>query len=371
MITFRLEPLADPRSIEARWCALESAVQPSFFLTWRWMSSWLATTEVRPHLLAARAGEADIGLAFVDGGPATDGSIAWNATGDPARDVGYIEYNGFLSGEPPERLAASAIEFLLRARDEGPLRGWKALRFGGVPRLWLERCRAAGLFVRVLSEQTTFAVDLDSLRAEGRDFHASLSANTRRQLLRARRLYEEIGPLRLEASEPGADSEAALRELIEFHQARWRGRGEPGSFASPLFERFVRHLATIECGTGAVEILRVKAGDRLIGVLVNLIAGRQVLNYLGGFVAEPDNRLKPGLVSHLLAIERHLAGGAAAYDLLAGGARYKASLASPRESLVWFVAKPRTLVTLVDEIGEFGRRAARRAVKVLRGRAAT
>jgi CelD/BcsL family acetyltransferase involved in cellulose biosynthesis len=229
------------------------------------------------------------------------------------------------------------------ARAGGPIAGWDELRLSGVSPLWATSFAAAGAWVSVRSEQRSFSVDLQALRVAGRDALSAMNANTRQQIRRARRLYGERGCVAIASVEGEPARRAALAELVTLHQARWQARGAAGSFASPVFRRLVEELVEHGGPAGDVEILRATAGDRTIGVLLNLLSEGEAANYLGAFRPEDDNRLKPGLVTHALAIEHHLARGSRVYDLLAGDARYKASLAAPRDDMIWLSIRPPTL----------------------------
>lgn len=364
---FRLELIDGAASAEARWLEVAGRVRATSFLGWIWASAWLSVTGAQPHLLEGLKRNETVALAFIGGGTPNGGTIALNETGDPDLDVGYIEYNGLLSILPAAAQADALLSFLIAARRSGPLRGWHTLRLSGVPAVWEERCRAAGLWVECRNAQSTYVVDLAALRAAGQDVLSTLNANTRQQIRRAMRLYGEVGPLAVTRVEPGPATEAALAELIKLHQARWESGGKPGAFAAPKFETFVRALIARGQGTGEVEILRMSAGSRTLGLLLNLVSAGRVYNYLSGLVHETDNRLKPGLVSHVLAMEHHRARGADSYDLLAGDARYKASLAKPHEKLVWLTVRPPTAANAVREAMRFGRRAAGRALRMVSG----
>ena len=78
-----------------------------------------------------------------------------------------------------------------------------------------------------------------------------------------------------------------------------------------------------------MELLRVSAGADIIGYVYNLVYRGHVYAYQTGILYESNPRLKPGLVSHCLCIERHLEEGSDVYDFMAGDARYKASLGEP------------------------------------------
>ena len=55
-----------------------------------------------------------------------------------------------------------------------------------------------------------------------------------------------------------------------------------------------------------------------------------------------DGRLKPGLVTHALAIEQATRAGFAAYDFMAGENRLKASFASDGSEMVWLGVQGRS-----------------------------
>jgi hypothetical protein len=67
----------------------------------------------------------------------------------------------------------------------------------------------------------------------------------------------------------------------------------------------------------------------------NFVHDGRVLNYQSGFLYESDGRLKPGLVSHVLAIEDSIARGERGYDFLAGGAGHKSRLANREHAMKW------------------------------------
>lgn len=331
-------------ALERRWRAVESASRSRFFLGWRWTSAWLAATGAQPLVLRAGGPASDVGIALLCRARGILGShvVALNESGVPDLDVGYVEYNGMLGCRDDPAAIDAVAHFLLQARDSGPIAGWDELRLSGVSRHWATSFAAAGAWVTIRSEQPSYAVDLQKLREAGGDPLGAMNANTRQQIRRSRRLYAEQGRVAITRIDGAAARSAAVEELATLHQARWEARGAPGSFASPVFRRLVTELVAHGGPAGEIEILRAVAGDRTIGILLNLLCNGEVANYLGAFHPEQDNRLKPGLVTHALAIEHHLAAGSHVYDLLAGEARYKASLASPREEMVWLSVRPRT-----------------------------
>jgi CelD/BcsL family acetyltransferase involved in cellulose biosynthesis len=337
---------AAPDAVAEEWRVAHAAdaaqAGASPFLSPSWMRAWLAATRAQPVLLrAAMAGRADA-LGWLCRAPDTGGRrvFALNECGDGVRDVPCIEHNGLVgwAGETGE-LHGLARHVLAARRMDGPLAGWDELRLGGVPRAWAGAFAAAGAWVSVRAEQPVFVADLASLRDRG-DALATMGAETRRQIRRARALYARDGAVTIERVLAPAERDAALACLVALHQARWTTAGQPGAFASPVFRDFVERLVAGGVPGGEVELLRVCAAGRTIAVLLNLVAGGAVANYVAGVSMETDNRLKPGLVAHAMAMELHMAEGRGSYDLLAGESRYKRSLASRKGDLVWLTVRP-------------------------------
>jgi CelD/BcsL family acetyltransferase involved in cellulose biosynthesis len=125
---------------------------------------------------------------------------------------------------------------------------------------------------------------------------------------------------------------AAFDLLGDFHRSRW---GRKGAFANPGFRPFHEELIARGVPMGTVRISRTLAGDQTIGVLYNFVHDGRVLNYQSGFLYESDGRLKPGLVSHVLAIQDSIARGERSYDFLAGGGGHKSRLANREHAMKW------------------------------------
>jgi len=166
-------------------------------------------------------------------------------------------------------------------------------------------------------------------------------ANTRQQMRRADRGYAAFGPLQIGRAETEDEAHAWLDEMAVLHQATWRARGRPGAFADPFFARFHHELIRRGMRRDEIDMCRVTAGPRLVGILYNYRFRGRVLAYQSGFAYDPvQPRLKPGLICHRLAIEHAAADGIAVYDFLAGDARYKRSLADDAEAMQWLLAAP-------------------------------
>lgn len=323
-----------PEALAVLWKALEPLAGTSFFRSWLWVGTWAERFGRGALLCVAEEGGTPIGLAlFV---PTQERrlklirprQLRLLETGVPGEDVITVEYNDVLARKGSEDAVRQAmLQHLFDA-------GFEEVIIGGAEHHLQAQLVGAGFSVQRRAETRSAFVDLSSLRTAGvsdvEGYIAGLGKNTRSQIRRSLRLYEKRGPLMLDRAHSPEEAWAFMEEMRPHHQARWEARGEPGAFGWPGYIRF--HKAMIAKCKGAaregphVELLRVRAGETPVGWLYNFCHQGRALYYLGGFAFEEDNRLKPGLVTHALAIAHYLKGGFQAYDFMGGDMRYKFSL---------------------------------------------
>jgi CelD/BcsL family acetyltransferase involved in cellulose biosynthesis len=321
-IQVRQTPLPGHAELGELWRGLEDRVAASFFQSWSWVGCLFEERYPDPVLLRAERDGVLVGLALYN---RRGGRLHLAESGDAELDRPFTEHNGPLATDPE---AAAA---LLRAAWDVP--GTTRLVLGGVtPGL---AAVAGGTTLRAQPRPAPF-LDLDALRATGGDYLSGRSANARYQIRRSNRLYEASGPLTLERAGTETAREAWLEELVALHEASWHRRGRPGAFATPFLLRFHRGLTARAMGRGELDLLRIAAGSRLVGLLYNVRFRRRVYAYQTG-LADPagEPHARPGLTCHCLAIGMALARGDGVYDFLAGDQRYKQSLADREETLFW------------------------------------
>ena len=329
---------ADLAALATAWRSLEARADASFFQSWTWVGCLAAERFADPLLLhAARDGET-LGLALLN----RSGPALWlGESGDAALDAVYVEHNGPVLARGHTVLLADCLGALLHAPLAAAGAGWRRrLRLSGVDGAQLAAARMAGA-VRILRRSPAPFVDLTAL--DGADgFLSSLSANTRRQLRRSDRAYAEAGAFAVRRADSLAEALAFLDELAVLHQASWIARGRPGAFANPDFMRFHRALLARAVPRGEADLLRVTAGATVVGYLYNFRYRGRVHAYQSGFDynAAPEHA-KPGLTCHHAAIALARRENLTAYDFLAGGDRYKTSLANATTTLYWLDAAPR------------------------------
>src|SRR5258707_7664875 len=124
--------------------------------------------------------------------------------------------------------------------------------------------------MRLYASRPAPFVDLEALRCLGRDFLATTSGNTRYQIRRSERRYAALGPLAIQRARSLDEAQDFLTALARLHQSYWTGRGKPGAFANPNFERFHRALIVRAFADGGIDLLKVTAGATILGYLYNL-----------------------------------------------------------------------------------------------------
>ncbi|MBX3412969.1 MAG: GNAT family N-acetyltransferase [Pirellulales bacterium] len=339
-----LEPLTDVAVLESLWKALAPLCEHSFFNSWSWIGCWLECLPetIRPLVLRVEQAGQLLGLGlFVPRkvrrrGVVRSRVLCLHEVGDPDCDALRIEHNGLLVQRGREEVVARGVVAYL---DRAP--AWDEIFLSGMAadNALLGTAAAAASSARLVieSREPSLFVDLEALRRDGADYLSRLSGNTRSQIRRSMREYETRGPLTIVAAASVEEAESYLGELARLHQQLWTSRGEAGAFAGEFFSRFHRTLVRQCFAAGNIQLLRIAAGEATIGYLYNFVSGGHIAFYQSGFAYDENPKLKPGLVSHTLAIELNRQLGHRVYDFLASEAQYKRSLATDSQEMVWAV----------------------------------
>jgi CelD/BcsL family acetyltransferase involved in cellulose biosynthesis len=329
-IRFGLERNVDVVAIESLWRQLDAIGGHSFFCSWSWIGTWLdrLPAHLTPHLLTASRGKEIIGASILVSRP----KIRWlrpvcqyhlNSTGDPDLDSITIEHNGFAVTSDSDTILWPALEdWLMRAGvDELIMPGIAENRI-----LWrgraLNTTRNIGFVVTELQPP------------RGTGIESRLSRNSRQQLRRSIRRYSTDGPLRIDEATTVETAQRYFSELKDFHVRSWTRRGKPHAFRHSFFETFHRSLIAYGVPRGSVQLLRVTAGERPIGLLYNFLHRSRVYAYQSGF-ADSDSDARPGYVCHALAIQHNAEKKAVAYDFLAGSNQLKRTFADCSYVMSW------------------------------------
>jgi hypothetical protein len=322
--------------------------EASFFLSREWVDCWLATfgESLNPELLTFVGDGEVVGCCvlvwrtqWIRGIPLR--RVYLNCAGEDDADSTYIEYNRLLSLPDCAGPAAEALVSFLKGLQ------WDELLLPGM----IESsavCAAAGSLGRVeVSDLPTFHVDLRRLRGDGADYDSVLPAKARKNIRRSHRAYDAIhGPCRLLIAGSAEEAVAMLRRLAELHQSSWRDGGQRGAFASPRFCGFHETLIRQCFSGGRILLFQAVTGSEAIGSLYCLVDRGWVRYYQSGFNYSLDPKSSPGLLTLYLAIRHCLERPELlAFDMMAGDAQYKRSLATTEERLRWLVVRRATVRT--------------------------
>lgn len=328
------------KELEPEWEVLAKAASVSHFISSDWVATWLEVygRGLGSELWTYRSGGALRGACLLTSrrerrGPVPVDTLYLNTAGAESGGI-RVEYNQLLSDPNRDEGAARAFAeaVIASAADELIVEGLTAEEFEHLKSFlpsWKED---------VMWSEDPF-VNLERLRGEGAEYRRSaLSKNSRGQVNRTLNAYAKLGEVRTEIANTTLRAVEMLHELSSHHQATWLERSGPGAFASDQFRVFHQALIERAFGRGAIQMLRVTAAEELIGVLYNFLDRGRVFFYQSGLKYRDDNRFRPGLAAHVVAIERCMELGLAEYHFLAGDEltpRYKRSLSTDVQKLAW------------------------------------
>ncbi|MCK7548615.1 GNAT family N-acetyltransferase [Marinobacter koreensis] len=336
-LTVTSVPAADTPALRDEWLELESRSTSPVFLSWQWLGHWLHVYEPRAMVLRVREGDRLVGLGLVveteerRHGVLKSRCLRLHQTGHRLLDQIWIEYNGFLAENGKENeVARACLNYLTNEMPE-----WDEFIIGAVDADEADKYAAiTGLHKHVRWEAPCYGVDLDALRHSGEHYLDRLSRNTRYQINRSHRLYEQLGEVRLVRPDTVEEAIAVFDRIGPRHLQRWGNGPDQSGFANPDFVRFHREMIRAQWPDGGVDLVSVMAGDEEIASFYNLLYKQVVYFYLGGMAVDSDNRFKPGLLGHSLCIEDYRHHGFHYYDFMGGDERYKANLGTLHRNLV-------------------------------------
>jgi CelD/BcsL family acetyltransferase involved in cellulose biosynthesis len=137
-------------------------------------------------------------------------------------------------------------------------------------------------------------------------------------------------------------------QLVRLHDAHWKSRGEPGTFATPELTAFYRELALKLFERGWMRMHRLMAGGKVVSVEYAFEFRKRFHVFTNGtdFDAGVESA---GAVLQYCLIERAIAEGMREYDFMWGDEEYKLKWgAEPRHDLT-FVLDLSTTARLIRQ----------------------
>ena len=336
-VTFhKLNPFTEFHKVKVIWEIMQNKCPHSFFLSWVWMESWLQTLPKNKNIkfIYGLVNDEPFVAYFSCIKKGIESNFVYcsrgylNSTGNREQDEITIEYNGVLID--------ANIERDVRGLFTQSFSPWDEFICPAVELEWIsDFVSSSNLNIEFLNKRPCYYVDLNKVRAHDNDISGVLSKNKRSQIKRSMKIYESNGPITLHVAETDEQAIEYLSELEMLHQKKWIENGKKGSFSSKFFKIFHIRLIKNNFTKNVINLVLIKNGDEAIGYLYNFIYQNKVLFYQNGFVYKNDNKLKPGLVCHYLAINYYAKKGYDVYDFLAGNDAYKKSLSTDFTELYW------------------------------------
>jgi len=292
----------------------------SIFNSKSWFYAWLSLSKVNVALVTFRHKQDLIGFAFLGKQTAWYGDTYYlNQAGICQYDQMWIEHNDIICSE---EWRISCRKSLLDTLSQ--IKNFHRLVISLCPS---NEWRNQQTFLWSCDKDQVAYVDLSRLEKE-KNIGLLLSKNTRSNIARSKNyIQKKHGNISFEAV--NNQIEALRDELAPLHIAQWSESDSGSGFTNPYFVSFHEKLCTKHSEHFRTEILHFKAGEQDLGFLYMLLSHKTIYFYLSAINYEDkDNRYKPGLIMHKIAIEHYAALGYKRYDFLAGYARYKESLST-------------------------------------------
>ena len=334
-IEFKIyDPVTQYEVVKEKWLLLEKKCSHSYWLSWEWNEIWIKElpTVSKLFLVVGLMDEQPV-IAFFIGTNHTLRNrffmveqMALNQTLISQFDViNYVEYNAILI-DPEVTIT------LDRLLDSIPIKSWdefQMMRFAPMynTNLLMDH-KIQKKYDIELTKQDSYYVDLDKVRKSNNNYLALLSQNRRHQIRRSLKEYEKIGSIQLVVADSSDIALNIFQELINLHQKRWTERGERGAFSTQYDVDCHKKLIMQRFNHGEIQLIKISAGDYIIGCLYNFVYNRKVFQVQGGFNYMSGNNYRPGFVCHYLAILYNSEIGLDSYDFLADGTDYKVSLST-------------------------------------------
>ncbi len=357
MQVFRLASTEELAAYADDWDRLAAGVP---FRSWAWASTWWRCYGPEPHTIDPRVQPQVLGVFdcndrlvglgpwYLEHAPARGRVLRMLGSGEVCSD--YLSVLCEPGLEQP--VAAALAERLCRdAAEEGndPV-CWDRLELSGID----AEDQAAGSLVEQLGargcevcRRPTPHCWRIALPESWEEYLGRLSKRRRRQFRHLVSDYLESGRVTAHFVQRVDELPRAMDILVDLHQRRRRALGEPGCFASPRFERFLREAGDRLLGAGQLQLVWLELdGKTPLAAEFDLLGRGVVYGYQSGVDPEAMEH-EPGNLLMIVLLRWAIGQGYRGYDLLRGDEPYKALMrAEPRPAMAVHLIPDRTAARL-------------------------
>lgn len=351
-------PFSQFDDVKEIWTHLLEKCPHSYYLAWPWTELWLKSLpeDCSISLVAGFINESPVVAFFVGAQTTRDRlfkfrKLSLNQTLIPSIDIIWIEYNGILIDPRITITLGSLLENL-------PIKSWDEFS--------IQRCSPVFQPNLIIDDDLdkkyhleirtceSFYVDLGKIRSNNDDYFGLLSPNRRQQIRRSIKEYEKFGEIEIVIAENTNEALELFDELTEIHQKTWTEEGHPGALSDAYIIDFHKNLISRRFKHGEIQLIKVSAGDHVLGCIYNLIYEGKVYFYICGFNYLPGNLYRSGLVCHSFAIMHNAMKGFSSYDFLEGRDTYRKSLSTDHNDMYTMTIRRRgikyTIATAIEAL---------------------
>jgi len=334
--------------IENIWINLEEKSNPPFFLSWAWISTWISTYSPKLITVTATFDNSIVAMGLFTASTEIRHKIIrshqlrLHQVGCKLKDQIWIEYNDFICSNKHRTNSVNACLKALQKKDFI----WDEIIISMQVEKRSKEISAAFKHSFLDESQPCYETELAQLQKSNDGYLKSLSKNTRHQISKATRLYKEkYGPLVTHTAHNLTEALRYFHEAGEFHTRRWIDSGYKNSY----FVKFHEELIKKNFNNNCINLHKIMAGERTIGILYFHLKGKKVYFYLQGLQTEVNPKLKPGLVAHSLVTQYYKDSGYESYDYMAGSSQYKTQLSKHKKNITSIkIRRPRLKFYLED-----------------------
>ena len=320
-------------TIEEYWLTLEKIANNSIFTHWYFIQSWIRFINYQGKLLKITFKDDIVGLAILSDTLISKNGLRinqlWlNRTGDEKLDQIWNEYNDILCVKDLEySIRAAVINYF-----NNELTDFDELIIGVSDVNIKETPRPDNIMQYTSWEAISYQTTLKSNYKDWLFFLKTLSANSRAQIKKSARLFGGKEKITLTSAKSVDEALTFLTATGELHKARWVNKNS--GFENNKFVEFHQQFIKQNFHLNLIDILKIESRNETICYLYNFLYKNTVYFYLSGIRYSTDNRLKPGLLAHSLAISHYAKLGYETYDFMGGEGRYKKSLSDKTGILI-------------------------------------
>jgi len=326
------------KALEEQWLQLEKSSKTSFFLSWKWIGSWLKIIgdDQKIYVIKAQKNNLIVGLGlFVEQNIVRHKCITskqWylHRTGLEAKDQIWIENNGFLMNESCKDETHNAIwHHLLEHKNNVDEYIVYVAKKSSFTSLVIDNKK-----YNQINELNEFGykVPLKGLSCL-QDYLSGLSKNTRQQFNRSIKHINKQGNVDFTIIEKPQDQIEIIDNTKHWHINKWHNTSTPSGFENREFSQFHNQLLKSLHPTASTILATLKLNGEIIGCIYCLSHQNNVYFYLSCLKPFDDNKIKLGLMMHIHMIDWLISNNNSynQYDFMAGEARYKSSLSSVKD----------------------------------------